>query len=521
MEEINGSGEAGAAGRDGAGIPAEPRTPVAWTFPSFEPYHPDEAAPADAPPASVVESPMPLSMPPFGALERPAPSGAADPVAADPAGAASSGSGGWEPPTPPYGAPAWTAVPDSPEGSAGAHRGASRRSIAVAVAGIVLIAGGLGAGLGAAFGGSSSSPSIGSSDATGTTLPAQASSGANVVQRVANAVDPAVVDINTTVATPEGQGVTQAAGTGMIISSGGVVLTNNHVVNQATSIRVTVEGHNGSYPAKVLGVDPVHDVALIKIQGISGLPTVSFGDSSSVAVGDTVVAIGNALGQGGTPTVVSGTISATKRTITAGDAGSTATETLYNLLQTTAAIQPGDSGGPLVNTKGQVIGMDTAAASGDTGTTMGFAIPINQARSIAAQIARGEAGNGVVIGESPFLGIYEVPSGSTSSPSGGNFFNGPFGGAFGNSGTSGNSGSSGSAPTGAYVSGVTQGGPAAAAGLQAGDTITAIDGQATTSFSQLHSQIAAHKPGDRVTVSYVDQSGASHSAEVTLGGLPS
>ena len=362
---------------------------------------------------------------------------------------------------------------------------------------VALLAGGLGAGLGASFA-NTASPSAPPSAAP---LAPQTSNGADFAQQVADAVDPAVVDIDTTVASPNGSGATEAAGTGMIISSSGLVLTNNHVVNRATTIRVTVPGHSGTYPGTVVGVDTLDDIALVKITGLSGLPTVSFGNSSNVTLGASVVAIGNALGQGGTPTVVTGAISALGRTITAGEQGSTVTETLHNMLQTTAPIVPGDSGGPLVDTSGQVIGMDTAAATADTGTTLGFAIPIDRARRIVSMIESGTSGKGVVIGVPAFLGIYvDSPGSSFASP-----------GIFG---------SSGAPSSGVTISGVIQGSPAAMAGMTGGDTITAVGGHATATFDALKTQIATYAPGKTVTVTYVNPSGAKMSVSVTLAGLP-
>jgi putative serine protease PepD len=223
-----------------------------------------------------------------------------------------------------------------------------------------------------------------------------ASDRSNSVAAIAAAVDPAVVSITSQITvtdSPYGGAfgsyseAEEAEGSGMIITPSGEVVTNNHVVAGATSITVTIGGDTKSYRATVIGTDAAKDIALLQIQGVSGLPTVTFGNSAQVAVGDSVVAIGNALALGSTPTVTTGIVSAENRTITAeNDSGGT--ETLNGLLQTDAAINPGNSGGPLVDSAGQVIGMDTAAASDEeTGTTaqdIGFAIPSNQ---IVAEIA--------------------------------------------------------------------------------------------------------------------------------------
>lgn len=223
-----------------------------------------------------------------------------------------------------------------------------------------------------------------------------ASDGSNSVASIAAVVDPAVVSITSQIVvteSPFGSGLggysqtEEAEGSGMIITSTGEVVTNNHVIAGATSITVTIGGGTKTYTATVIGTDAAKDIALLQIQGVSGLPTVTFGNSAQVQVGDSVVAIGNALALGSTPTVTTGIVSAEGRTITAeNDSGGT--ETLTGLLQTDAAINPGNSGGPLVDSAGQVIGMDTAAASsaqaGTSAQNIGFAIPSSQ---IVAEIA--------------------------------------------------------------------------------------------------------------------------------------
>ena len=225
------------------------------------------------------------------------------------------------------------------------------------------------------------------------------------VESVANKVKPGMVDINSTLKYQDGA----AAGTGMVLSSNGVVLTNNHVVEGSTHLTATTVMGGRKYQATVIGVDPTDDVALIKLQGASGLKTVQVGDSAKVTLGTAVVAIGNAGGTGGPPTVTSGTITALGRTITASDSGSGQnTETLHNMLQTNAPIAEGDSGGALANAAGQVIGMNTAANSqslGGAGTSMGFAIPIDRALAIAKKIAAGNGGGHILIGPKGFMGV--------------------------------------------------------------------------------------------------------------------
>jgi len=427
----------------------------------------------------------------------------------------------WVPPPPP--------PPPPPSASylAQPHERKVYRRLLASTLGVAVLAGGLGAGLGFAFGNhtnslsalaptSSGVPSQSSSGlTTPTTLAPQASSSTNLVQKVANEVEPAVVDINTVVES-ETPGSEQAAGTGMIISPNGLIMTNNHVINQASKISVTIKGYSGSYPATVVGEDPVDDVALIKINGFSHLPTVTLGNSSKVTLGQGVIAIGNALGQGGTPSVVTGEVSALGRTINAADQLSSVTETLYNMIQTTAPIEPGDSGGPLVNTAGQVIGMDTAAYTGTVGSTQGYSIPINRALRIVTDIKNGQAVNGIVIGEAAFLGIFYVPP-SASAPTN------PFGGFFGSQGSIGNSASSGtssSQPQGVTISQLAQNGAAQKAGLVPGDTITAVNGVATPTGSALHNEVNKFKPGDKINVTYVSSTGVTGTAVLTLGGLP-
>ncbi|HVC25171.1 MAG TPA: trypsin-like peptidase domain-containing protein [Acidimicrobiales bacterium] len=479
----------------------------------------EDATTAEVAATSSWESPMPLSMPPMPpaarAPEQPfVPADVTEQVAL-PADVTEqvAGAPSIEAPAPWYVGDA-SGAGSLPPGDGGPLRGAGasperpggrHRVVAVAAA-AALLAGGVGAGLGVALGGSSTpttapshvpviaSPGTSTQTATGPTESTAA---------IAKAVTPAIVDINTNVASPASQGQEQAAGTGMIITASGEVLTNNHVVANATKISIHVQGYAGSYGATVIGVDPTKDVALLQIEGFSGrLPTVSLGNSSTVPVGSAVVAIGNALGFGQQPTTVTGIVSALGRTITASDQSiTTSSETLHNLIETDAPIQPGDSGGPLVNSHGQVIGMDTAASSASqAGSTLGFAIPINEARAIVQQMEKGHATGGIVLGENAFLGIFE----GTSS-----FGFGGFGASTGATGVA-----------GVAVSDVAIGGPAQAAGIAAGDTITAVGSTPTTSIAALQRAISSNKPGDQVTVTYVDTTGASHTATVTLAGLP-
>jgi S1-C subfamily serine protease len=331
------------------------------------------------------------------------------------------------------------------------------------------------------FGGQNPTGSTGGGTSTAPGSPSNVSS-------IASKVDPALVDINTVI----DYGAGEAAGTGIVLTANGEVLTNNHVIDGATSISVTDVGNGKTYKATVVGYNRTSDVAVIQLQNASGLQTASIGDSSSVKVGQAVVAVGNAGGAGGTPSVAGGSVTSLNQSITASDEGGGNSEQLHGLIEINANIQPGDSGGSLVNTSGQVIGIDTAASSGlsfQSATTNGFAIPINTATSIASQIESGQASATVHIGASAFLGVRVAPA------------------------------STGSA-TGAVVEGTLSGTPAATAGLTSGDVITAVSGQTITSANALTGIMTQHHPGDQITLTWTDSSGHQHSATVTLTSGP-
>jgi S1-C subfamily serine protease len=303
-----------------------------------------------------------------------------------------------------------------------------------------------------------------------------------------------VVVINTNLAYQNAS----AAGTGIVLSSSGEILTNNHVISGATTIKVVLPGTGHSYTAHVVGYNRTADVAVIQTTGASNLKTASLGSSSKVTVGQAVTARGNAGGTGAL-TSVTGTVTGLAKTITASD-DQGSTEQLTGLIETNAAVQPGDSGGPLLNSSGQVIGMDTAASTGFGGfqnvaASDAYAIPITKAQTIAKQIESGTASATVHIGATAFLGV-QVQS---------------VGNGFGPGAQTG---------TGAMIAGVVSGGPAAAAGLVAGDVITAINGQAVASPTAITSSILAMKPGAKVAITYTDQSGVSQTAQVTLGSGP-
>ena len=331
---------------------------------------------------------------------------------------------------------------------------------------------------------------------------------------IASRVDPAIVDI---VSTDGDQGAT-SAGTGIVLTSNGEVLTNNHVINGATSIKVTDVGNGKTYTATVVGYDASHDVAVIQLQNASGLTTASLGNSSTVQTGDSVTALGNAGGKGGTPSVATGAVTALNQSITASDDLSGSSEQLTGLIETNANIQPGDSGGPLVNAYGQVIGMDTAASSGtqfqsQSGQTaeQAYAIPINEAVSIASQIEAGHASSTTHIGATAFLGV-QIQSASQGSGDGS--------GGFGGFGGSGDQGNGNSTTSGVTVAGTLSGSPAANAGLTQGDVITALGGQSVSTPEDISHVLVKYHPGDSISISWVDQAGQSHTANVTLANGP-
>jgi S1-C subfamily serine protease len=311
---------------------------------------------------------------------------------------------------------------------------------------------------------------------------------------IASAVAPTIVDVNTTLGL---QGA-QAAGTGIVLTSTGEVLTNNHVIAGATSVSVTDVGNGQTYQASVLGYDRSEDIAVIQLKGASGLRTASIGDSSKVNVGDGVVALGNAGGVGGAPSVVTGSVTATNQAITASDENGANAEQLTGLIQVAANIQPGDSGGPLVDNGGHVIGMDTAASGGfrfQASGGEGFAIPINQAVSVAKEIKAGHASSTIHIGTTAFLGVDVAGSGN------GNRFGG-------------------GATSGAQIAQVVNGSPAEQAGLTRGDVITSVDGKTVDQPSTLTQLLDGHHPGDQVKVGYVDTAGQSQTATVRLATGP-
>ncbi len=413
------------------------------------------------------------------------------------------------------------------------RRRGRRRSLAV-----YLLVAALAAGAGAAsvWLGHAGSPSSaqatgpgGRGHGSGTGTPA-ASIGSARQKAAARAVRPGLVDIASRLGYEGGT----AAATGMVISSGGLVLTNNHVIQgstELTAIAVSTERH---FDVRWLGYDKSDDVAVLQLVGASGLRTVPLGNSARVRAGSPVIALGNAEGLGGAP-AVSGVITKLDQTVTASDDGSTSSETLHGMMQTDAAIVPGDSGGSLVSISGRVIGMDTAAATGSFragAQNTGFAIPINKALAIARQIITGQVSATIRIGSAAFLGVL-IPSQrasqvaspasqrrrqiqqytSGSPPAAG-------AGCITTNESAGVPTSVAPASAGALILGRLCGTPADQAGISAGDVIVAVNGQAITTPSSLSAVMQRYRAGARAAVTWIDLAGRKRTQSLVLGQAP-
>ncbi|MFZ0664392.1 MAG: trypsin-like peptidase domain-containing protein [Acidimicrobiales bacterium] len=412
--------------------------------------------------------------------------------------AASGGHAQWGPPSwPPVGSGPWGgSTSPEPQKKSKARHAAGKPVVAVFLVACVALAGVVGALVGHSVW---QSTKLGSLQSSASTLPSVgngSSNGSNnsnstplgSAQAIASRVDPGLVDINTTLGYEQLEG----AGTGMVLTSNGLVLTNNHVVEGATSISVTDIGNGKTYGATIVGYDRTKDVAVIQLTDASGLTTVTLASNSNVTSGEEVVAVGNAGGAGGTPSYAAGTVTATGQSITAEDDANGTSEQLTGLIETNADIVAGDSGGPLVNAEGQVLGMDTAAAQGfefqSTGD-QGYSIPISEAYGLATSIKSGDSSSTVHVGPTAFLGV-EVESSSSSGT------------------------------TGALIAELLPNGPAEQAGLLEGDTITSLGGTSVTSPEGLTNVILTKKPGDTVQVQYFDSSGNQHTTTLKLGSGP-
>jgi S1-C subfamily serine protease len=484
--------------------PSEP--PPGWSAPLPPPPHPtpvwplppiseatDPGGPGSSPAAAAAAAAASAGPAGSGGLGEGNPTGPLDPtdpgLTADPVTA--------ESPTPllplppaPRPATSGSGGPGGPGGSKGSGNRRSWVGIAVVAA---LIGAGVGAGVTALTDGGNNDDTVTVHE--GNADPGAAALSGNVtIPELVKKVIPAVVSIDVKSHGNEDEG------TGMIITSSGEVITNNHVIELFTqgggtgTITVTEYGQKSVDPATLVGYNTQQDVALLKINNPEpNLPTVTFGSSSKAVVGDAVVAIGNALGlAAGTPTVTQGIVSALGRSVSAGGEG-TATENLQNLIQTDAAINPGNSGGPLIDTAGQVIGMNTAVAgSSDDGTNaqnIGFAIPADAVESLLPQLEKG----GPAINDGGYLGVINT----TLTPALRQQY--------------------GFTPTsGVVVLNVISGSPAAKAGLVQGDVIVSVDGTAVNTAAALTNKIQNSKAGQKVQITYY-VGNSKRTTTVTLG----
>jgi S1-C subfamily serine protease len=475
--------------------PSAPSAPVP-DEPGARPPEPPAVSPPPAGPPPTPTAPIALGPAGGGWMPPPPPPPPAPPMTPG------TGGGAWGPISTPYGL-AWGPHPIPPVSVA--QRRPHRFMALTAVVVTLSVLAGVAVGYGvwrptpttsnaAANGGNSGSgsfiPSFGNgSSGSGSLGNGSTGSGpsSSAASAVAAKVDPGLVDINVTLSYQQ----ESAAGTGQVLTSSGEVLTNNHVVDEATSISATDIGNGRTYSASVVGYDRTGDLAIIQLHGASGLSTVTIGDSSKVAVGQSIVAIGNAGGVGGTPSVAPGTVTTLNQSITASDDGGGNAEQLTGLIEVNANVQPGDSGGPLVTTAGDVVGIDTAAAqslSGFSAQGDGYAIPINTAIAIARQIEAGKSSSTVHVGATAFLGV------EVESPENGG--------------------------SGAQVVSVAAGSPASSTALAQGDVITSVGGQTVGTVTSLSTIIATHSPGDSVVVQWTDLEGNQQSATVKLASGP-
>ncbi len=377
----------------------------------------------------------------------------------------------FDPPLPPPPPPVWT-TPPSP------RRG---RFAATVLAGALVLGGGAGVGGAAAYDALTGDDGAGTSPASAAPLVSPVVAGGDdspaadgTVEQVASAVLPSVVKLEVSGAQESG------SGSGVILSSDGEILTNNHVAEVAADGgRITVDFDDGTQaPAEIIGTDPLTDTALVKAQGVSDLTPATLGQSDDVAVGEQVVAIGSPFGLDAT--VTSGIVSALNRPVDVGSDGNGNT-TAYPAIQTDAAINPGNSGGPLVNLQGQVIGLNasirsTGGGSGESGSIgLGFAIPIDEILPVVEQMRAGETPTHARIGVSV-----------------------------------------GDDDAGARVSEVSDGSAGADAGLRVGDVITKVDDTRIETGDALVATVRAYRPGDHVTITYL-RNGAEATTDLTLG----
>jgi S1-C subfamily serine protease len=304
-------------------------------------------------------------------------------------------------------------------------------------------------------------------------------------------VVPGLVDINTTLSYQGAVG----AGTGILLSPDGEVLTNNHVIEGATDITAVSLANSRTYPVDVIGFDRASDIALVRLRGATGLPTAILGTSSTLAVGDPIAAIGNSNGSSAPPSYAPGTVTEIGASVRASDESGGGARELYDLIRVAAEIRPGDSGGPLVNSAGQVVGVNVAATltyrmGGVTGGE-GFAIPIDRALGIANQIRSGVISDSIHLGDTAFIGVGIADSSPMSR-----------------------------GPAGAVVRQVLPDTPAGQIGLFSGDVITAVDGIPINSAEDLSNVMDQRRPGDIIMLTWIDRAGIPRSAPLVLAKGP-
>lgn len=386
--------------------------------------------------------------------------------------------------------------PAQTQGSHAVSKSPQTKRRPLVAAGLIALAAGAG------FGGASVQDIVSGEASGATVLNSSAKDGNNVVTpdeesiaAVAKAVSPSVVSVLTSTSQTnrffDEQYEQQGAGTGMIVSSDGYVMTNKHVVEGADSVTVVLTDGKRYENVEVLGSDPLNDVAFLKINDVTGLPAITFGDSKTLRIGQTVVAIGNALGQYQN-SVTSGIISGTGRPVVASSDGTAAgeAESLTDLIQTDAAINSGNSGGPLLNLKGQVIGINTAIAA--DAQSIGFAIPISATKGLLSHVIK----TGKV--ERAYLGVQYI----SITPAVKEEYDL-------------------SVDRGDYItsergSSVQSGGPADKAGIRDKDVIIAVNGSNVGEVASVSSLISEYEPGAKVTITVL-RDGKELKLPVTLG----
>ncbi|WOX23347.1 S1C family serine protease [Streptomyces solicathayae] len=489
---------------EGAEVPADQSAPSAPPAPPVPPAPvesaPTAAVPADRPEHSPRPEPATAPLPPTppAPTEAPAAAHAQEPAHAQPPAPAQAPAqaGGWPPPPPAQpayaqagggGGPAWGAPPEAAPGPQAPRRRTG--GLVAAVLAAALVAGGVGGGIGY-WAAQSGDETVGSTTVSSGTSPADFKRAPGTVAAVANKALPSVVTIQAKSGGADGEGGT---GTGFVYDKEGHILTNNHVVASAAdggTLSATFSDGK-TYDAEVVGRAQGYDVAVLKLKNApSGLVPLPLGNSDKVAVGDSTIAIGAPFGLSNT--VTTGIISAKNRPVASGD-GSGGSNSYMSALQTDASINPGNSGGPLLDASGAVIGINSAIQSAGSGMGqsqagsigLGFAIPINQAKNVAEQLIKSGDPVYPVIGA--MVNMTDKGEGATISQQG-----------------------AGGTPA------VTADGPAAKAGLKAGDVITEFGGKQIDSGPTLISEIWTHQPGDQVKLTY-ERDGKPTTVTITLG----